>query len=360
MKVPAPLRRRVSPDLKERLYKLFRSVTNVHRPGEQPSVILFTMPRSGSTWLMELIWSQPGFKSVNEPFDLRNPLVRKHLQISSWEELQSASARPKIERYLRGYLTNRIHAAETAPQLNKYYRPLTNRIVFKIIHAGEDKINWFRDALGVKIAFSIRHPIPVSLSHKVFPRLTSYLQSDYRERFTAAQLALADKIIRQGTKLEHGVLDWCFQNALPLQDRQDDWAVLSYEQLVLDPKPSLDYLAEKLSLPDKARMLEHLDRASGVKRKSDAETQRLLEQRDNQQKRLRLVSKWRDRVSDDEERRAFDILEAFEIDAYRYGQLLPSRALWVGNDYDVHERALARVQAHAQSDPQPAADAARG
>lgn len=340
MKVPAQLRRIVSPDLKERLYKLFRSATNVHRPGEQPSVILFTMPRSGSTWLMELIWSQPGFKAVNEPFDLRNPLVRKHLQIASWEELQNGSARPKLERYMRGYLDNKIHAAETAPQLNKYYRPFTNRIVFKIIHAGENQINWFRDTFGVKVVFLIRHPLPVTLSRQILPRLTSYLDSDYRDRFTAAQLTLAGEIIENGTKLEQGVLDWCFQNAPPLRDRQDDWAVLSYEQLVLDPKPSLDYLAQKLSLPDKARLLEYLNRASGVKRKSDAETQKLLEQRDNQQKRLRLVSKWRAKVSDDEERKAMNILEAFTIDVYRYGQLLPSEALWVGDDYDVHDHAL--------------------
>lgn len=332
-KLILPVGRRVPPKLKDALYNVYRRVTSVHRPDGSPSVMVFTMPRSGSTWLMELIWSQPGFKCVNEPFDLRNPLVRLHLGLTSWTELQNDAHQKDVQRYLQGYLDNRVHATEVAPHANTFYRPLTRRIVFKIIHAGENQIDWFRETFGVRVVFMLRHPIPVSLSNQVYPRLTSYLESDFRKRFTPAQLKLAAQVIASGSKLERGVLDWCFQNAGPLRDRNDDWAVVTYEQLVLDPEPATHYLADKLELPDAAKMQQHLGRASGVKRKSDLETKKLLDEQDSAAKRLRLVSKWQDKVSEADAKQAMSILGVFEIGVYRYDELLPARELWLGDGY---------------------------
>ena len=63
---------------------IVKPMSNVHRPDGRPNVFLFSTPRSGSTWLMELIWTQPGFKYVNQPLSLLNPRVRRHLGISDW------------------------------------------------------------------------------------------------------------------------------------------------------------------------------------------------------------------------------------------------------------------------------------
>jgi hypothetical protein len=332
MGLRATLRKHISPRTKDDLYNVYRALTSVYRPSGLPHVFLFTMPRSGSTWLMELIWSQPGFKAVNEPLDLRNQVVRMHLGLADWEELQSDAALPLLQRYIEGYCANKVHATEPAPWLNKYYKPVTERIVFKVIHGGESRVNWFRDTFNGKIVFFLRHPIAVSLSHQMFPRLESFVSSDYSRFFSPAQLDLAKTIIEDGSKLQKGVLDWCFQNALPLRDRQSDWAVLTYEQLVLQPQPAIDYLAEKLLLPDRARMIKLLDEASGVKRKSDAETKKLLTESASESKRQRLVSKWKSRVSDQEEAEAMAILEVFGIDAYAAGSFLPTQALWLGED----------------------------
>ncbi len=69
--------------VREGAYNAFYRMTSTHRPGALPNVFIFTTPRSGSTWLMELIWSQPGFRCVNEPLDIRDPLVARSLEISS-------------------------------------------------------------------------------------------------------------------------------------------------------------------------------------------------------------------------------------------------------------------------------------
>jgi hypothetical protein len=50
------------------------------------------------------------------------------------------------------------------------------------------------------------------------------------------QSAFAERILQTGTELEVGVLSWCLQNMVPLRDASDDWAIIAYEQLVLDPE----------------------------------------------------------------------------------------------------------------------------
>ncbi len=325
---PANLKRHVPHQLKGAAYNLVRGLSSKHRPSGEPNVFLFTMPRSGSTWLMELIWSQPGFRCVNEPLDMRNPLVRQALGLESWEALSSrdAETHKKLERYFEGYCKGTVHAAEPAPWLNRHYRPLTTRIVFKVIHGGEDEIDWFAERFNGRIVYFVRHPIPVSLSRKVYPRLETLLERN-RPHLSAAQVDEAARVAAKGSKLERGVLDWCLQNLHPLRHLSPDWAVLSYEQLVLEPERAVPYLAEKLELPDREQMMSHLNQASGVLGKSDEETQRMLKEGEA---RSKLVSKWQGKVSEAEEKSAMSLLEMFELNAYRAGDTLPARHLWLG------------------------------
>ena len=60
--------------------KLFlKSISNIHRD-EGNNVLIISNPRSGSTWLMEMIWSQNKFKAINEPLNIR----RKRNSKISW------------------------------------------------------------------------------------------------------------------------------------------------------------------------------------------------------------------------------------------------------------------------------------
>jgi hypothetical protein len=52
--------------------RIVKSASNVHRPDGRPNVFLYSTTRSGSTWLMELIWSQPG---TIRPGQVISPMV---------------------------------------------------------------------------------------------------------------------------------------------------------------------------------------------------------------------------------------------------------------------------------------------
>ncbi len=278
---------------------------------------------------MELIWSQPGFKYCNEPLNLRNPYVRKYFGITEWCDLFNCDTSSTLQSYFQAFCDGRLRFKNPNP-FNRYYRPITHRIVFKMIDGGWDRINWFRDTFNGRIVYLLRHPIAVSISRKELPTLHALLHSDYRRHFTNEQREYAQRILASGSKLERGVLSWCLQNMVPLREATDDWAIVSYEQMVLDPYPVIEYLTDKLQLPIPERMIDRLTAPSGVRAKSNKETQQLLEKKDAD-KRHRLVEKWRKEVDRAEERSAMQILERFQLDVYKFGDVLPADWLWVNS-----------------------------
>jgi hypothetical protein len=306
-------------------------LANIHRPDGRPNVFIFSTPRSGSTWLMELILTQPGFKPCSEPFNLAVPAVRENLArfgIVDWADFHGPRASVALKAYMGGFFNGRLTFKNPFPHRN-YFRFVTRRIIFKILHAGEDRISWFRDTFNGRIVLLLRHPIAVSLSREVCPRLEARLNSDYSRHFTAAQLKAAKTILASGTKLERGVLDWSLQNAVALRSATADWTVISYEQLVLEPEPVIQLLARRLDLPNPERFLRRLGVPSASTYKSDERTRTVLAHSATERANQWLVNKWREKVGEDEERRAMNIVEQFDISVYKFGSGLPAEPLWV-------------------------------
>jgi hypothetical protein len=233
------------------------------------------------------------------------------------------AAEPKLRRYFDGFCNGRFHFMDPRPNLRRP-RLVTRRIVFKLLHCGEDRISWFRDTFNGRVVLLLRHPIPVTLSREVYPRLEAFLASDYKRHFTDDQLAYARRVADSGSKLERGVLDWCLQNAVPLAQVEPDWIVVTYEQLLLDPGPAIERFARELDLPDPDTMRRGLNTPSRTVNKSDRETARVLREPDSTRRTMWLLEKWRAKVSGDEEARAMAILHRFGIDAYAEGEVLPT------------------------------------
>ena len=318
--------------------RLVKSVSNVHRPDGQPNVLLFSMPRSGSTWLMELIWTQPGFKYCNQPLSLINPRVRSELGINGWGELYDEATLPTLERYFDDISAGRVRFANPNP-LRGHYRPVTHRIVFKEIHGLADRVGWFRDRFDARVAFLVRHPVAVAISSERFPLLGTFLTTSFRDHFSSEQIAFANRVAADGSHVERGVLAWCLQNAVPLREMTDDWAFVTYEQLVIDPEPVVRELANKLELPEPERMTHALTVPSvNVRTKSTEQTRQLLYE-ESAERRPDLVEKWQQQVDASEEARAMRALEVFDIDVYRARDVLPATWAWLPQQSRRHELA---------------------
>jgi hypothetical protein len=255
--------------------------------------------------------------------------VSRALGIEDWRDLYDADSEPSICRYFEGLHQGKLsHMNRNLWDVN--HRALTRRIVYKVLHGAEYMAPALARCIGARVVVLLRHPIPVGLSRSALPRLDPILQSRAGERYKAEVVREMVRIATEGTPLERSVLSWCLQTSPLLSARQPGWAVVTYEQLVVDASPVVQYLAELLALPDPDAMLARINRAStSIRDMSTPATQRVLAQRATRERSLWLVEKWRENVSIEEERGAMAILELFDIDAYRFGSVFPTDSLWI-------------------------------
>lgn len=294
------------------MFKAVKALYSIHKSSHEGPVVLFASPRGGSTWASELIASQPGFWPVSEPLNVRLPWVRQRLGLDSFGALYGQNADKQIRDYYKNICAGRYPELKLRPG-QRYYRPITRRIVVKENQGCLDRIPWFEDTFDARIVHLLRHPIPVALSREVFPLLADFQSCRLRDRFTVEQLRLADDLIAHGSHLQQGVLAWCLHHVPALQDRRATWVQLTYEETLLQPAAVIKELAEKLFLSDTARMLAQISKPSLVTRKSDPATRALLEQGADAQA---LICKWLPRVSLDERKRVEDILQVFTVTLY--------------------------------------------
>lgn len=307
-----------------------KRIATSHRQGSEPNFFIFATPRSGSTWLAELLATQGRCKIVNEPLNLRKAVVRDNLKLYEWSDLFQPHNRPMIRSYIQSFIDGtdtdvRFHREKPFTQ---FWHLRTDRIVFKMLFGGEDDIHWYRREFGGCIVHLLRHPIAVAQSREQLPRMDSYLARPYSDNFSSEQIRHAREIIGIRDAFLMRIVDWCLQNAVLLRQASEATVVLAYEQLVLQPEQVIAHLAGKLSLPDPERMLQRVYRASRSTSKSSFNSQNVLrDDAEIRRQRTWLVDKWRERVSADQERLAFEILAAFDIDFYSAGQSLPTRPL---------------------------------
>lgn len=300
------------------------ALSNIHHPGSKPDIIIFATPRSGSTFLMELLAAQPGMKIFDEPLNANYPQCRRELGVETWEELTIMPDRERKYRHFFGGLINNRIKDLNRPLWAKYGRLFTNRVTIKNIHGGKDMLPWFAETLRVQILILLRHPIPTVLSHRKFPRLPYLLrQPGHRKLFTEREIAYAEDIIASGTKIEQGTLDWCLEVGAMFRNPCPEATIITYEDLTVFPEESFAYLRERLDLLLLGNVRALAARASVSTEQSDDETRRFFADGGTGDRTF-LISRWTKRIGSDEIKRAFEILDFFKLDQYRPDDLFPA------------------------------------
>jgi hypothetical protein len=308
---------------KARLRNFFQNflfLFNYHRPSKRPNVLIFSLPRSGSTWLQELIWSQSGFKYANEPLNIKGIFLQKKSKIRGFSELYTEEVKPKVITYFKKITEGKIHVLDPSP-LRKNTRFFTNRVVFKVIHGGELFINDIAKATNSKIVYLLRNPIAVSLSRKQLPRTKELTSELVLSTFTSEEKEVVSAIMENGDSMEKRILMWCIQNRLALHQRTKDWLVISYESLTVEPEKVIDKLAKHCELSDPEKMINSVNIPSAVTIQSEKDSVNLMQ--NTSDKRQELISKWRSKVSEADAKKYFEICKKMNIDIYNFESDLP-------------------------------------
>jgi len=307
----------------ERAKWILKSVSNVHRQGPLPNIFLFATPRGGSTWVMEILASQPGVKYYDEPFNIRRANVIRTGLFPTWDTLMPEGGDgTAVVEYLNG-LAAGAYPHMNPPPFRPHHRLLTNRIVFKI-HELEHLIGRIARECRGQVVYLLRHPIPTTLSRQVLPRLDLFLASPYYSRLIGegAELREIRRLGREGTALERGIVSWCYENLVPLHHADFDGLFVTYEEMVLNPVRSCELLLERLQLSDRAGMLQAFSQPSTNINMSSKETQTMMTESDARARRAYLVGKWQAKITPQEMASVSRVMELFGEDVYRANQVL--------------------------------------
>ena len=301
-----------------------KAVSNLHRQGDRPNVFLFATARGGSTWVMEILASQPGVKYYDEPFNIRRDNVARTGLFPNWESLMPDTDDPaRIVSFLNGLVSGE-YPHMNPPPFRPFHRLMTDRIVFKI-HELEHLVGRIARECHGQVVYLLRHPVPTTQSRAVLPRLHLFLASSYYADIVGDGRRLRDirRIGTEGTKLQKGVVSWCYENLIPLTRPDFEGLFVTYEELVLNPERSCDLFLERLHFADREKMLQAFHTPAANISMSSAVRQAEMARTDPRDRAISLVSKWQATLTDGDRRAVNEIMELFGLDVYSADRVLP-------------------------------------
>jgi hypothetical protein len=310
--------------ISDRVKYALKSVSNLHFQGDRPNIFLFATPRGGSTWVMEILASQAGMKYYDEPFNIRRDNVAFAGWFRTWESLMPGTGDPdRVIAFLNGLASGK-HRHMNPPPFRPHHRLITNRIVFKI-HVVKYLIGRIARECGGQVVYLLRHPVPTTQSRAVFPRLELFLASPYFADLIGDGQRLRDirRLGAGGTKLEKGVVSWCYENLIPLTRPDFDGLVVAYEELVLNPERACDLFLERLHFDDREKMLRAFHAPATNISMSSADRLAEMVKPESRDRAISLVSKWREKLTVGDRRSVNEIMGLFGLDVYTADCALP-------------------------------------
>lgn len=309
---------------------------NFYKPNELKDIFIFAVPRSGSTLLMEIIYSQPKIIYINEPFHPNHLKMNKNPKIENclYKDIYNGNIHPTTFLEIIKKIQNRQSFIGYPTKFySKKYCFYPRRRVFKILER-IDLINYIEANLDINIIHLIRHPIPTALSwyKNRYPFNASFLlrNKDYCSNNLERDLIIfSKKIVQKGSEFDKYILFWCLENkpALDNPDRNNR-LLITYEEMVKFPLKVINYISNKLNLPNKRRMQKTIFNPSSAIKMSDKQTKNYFKNKNHYVDRDFLIKKWVYQVNSDLIESTFSILEKFNIEIYKKGKYMPIRRMF--------------------------------
>jgi hypothetical protein len=302
----------------------------------RPPIWLFSTRRSGSTLLMELLYSQRHINYSAQPLDfwhyhpyresLPQPYLHRFISLESDEERT-------LHAFFRQLLDGRIRVRSQWNLLDSSYSFIVDRLVVKVLNA-KPLIDWFAERFEGQMVYLVRHPIPAALS--VLRRgwgctAEAFLANDYfcRTYLDEARIKECRRILKHGSALERHVLEWGLDNMVPLSVfRNRSWLTLTYEELIARPVPMCRLLATWLDLSEPDRMIERMSRPTKT---TDARSKADITERNS----AFLLRRWESEVDLEVAHELMRMLEELcRINVYAADSAFPTSALCHFGSFD--------------------------
>jgi len=320
------------------ILKTFLKEIHKHRK-QKNDIFIFTLPRTGSTLLTEILNTNYKTKTASEVFALNNS--NKEILLKYFDKDFLSERYTDISYYNYNLIIKYLKDISDGKTWNSYYwsdlatgyhNLKTNRTIFKahkITYYFDDIMNNFKDDSAL---YLVRHPFSHSFS-RIRNNWDTYIQQysqsgKIKEQIPSkAQIKISD-ISQNGTALEKFILSWCLENFVFFKKLQNNTLPknilpVTYENLIYNPENTLRQICLHTNIEYSNKMIKMLNIPShGIVHSTDITKEQISSGNKNY-----LLSNWRKAISKEEEKKLFGILELFDFDFYSYQNNLPQKAL---------------------------------
>lgn len=280
--------------------------------------LIFSDPRGGSSWLMEIIqhitaepvvWEPLFIGYDSHPFKQINFGWRQYIpRDEEWK-----AAKDQFDRLFGGeILVNNILYKSTFEQVVK-----SKSLLFKFCR-GNALLPWLTENYNFqhKPIYLIRHPFAV-VSSQLRHSGWDYSFSGFNipdQPFTDHYLQHKDFLKTITTKEEIMVAEWCLTNSVVLSDKNNNksWLTMNYEEFVMNPEQSLSRILTSWGIEFDLSSINFTKNSSTTKADSpDQVVERLWN--------------WQHKLNKPQLERMGRVLDYFNIEVYSKDEVMPAR-----------------------------------
>lgn len=249
--------------------------SNKYRNNIDPkkSILIFSNPRGGSTWLAELLKTIPGSSLIWEP------LMKGHLKEFNdldfyWHQPIPENADwPEAKEAFRKLLNLEIKSRQIYSRENQFQFPFSRHFIFKFCY-GNMLLPWVVNNFEVNPILLLRHPCAVvssQMKHGYWKGVEKgNLVYDIPEfPYNEYYLQYQDVVKHVRTFEEHLAATWAFTmaNTVSSPDNNKKWITLSYESLYNNFEDEIQRVFKRLNLDIPQKIYDGKLRASIMAKK---------------------------------------------------------------------------------------------
>lgn len=289
-----------------------------NKPAIRENIILFSEPRSGSTWVMNLLQQIPETAVIWEPehpdYGVLDPKLGFNSDIQYIpKDAQWKAAKEEYSKILSGQKLSKW-SIEQSP-FRDWLK--ARQLIVKFVRATA-LMPWLLKEFKFKHKpiFLIRHPMAV-----VYSQIRAFFEDEPFEKFSLPQQPYQDFIDQHKaflqtltTKLEVRLAFWCLNNKVILQEPKDHFIRIHYEDILLEPESTLKRLFEQLQIPVPESIFQQLNKPSVTDFKKDLKKDPKAQ-----------IEKWTKAFSEEDKKKAQRVLDHFGIKVYSATDPYPKR-----------------------------------
>ena len=285
------------------------------------TVVVCGSPRSGTTWLAELLATLPGTEIVLEPLDPeRHPEASEEgLHMNMY--LPPSEDAPSVRKYVDGVLRGKVKETGMLHKEVRLGRLLApERLIVKCVR-GNRLLPWIEEQFDVSSVLLLRHPCAVVSSQLRFPGGWDEMkqrveEGDIRTQIDEGEWVYPNTLLENAPQLRSAyssiktveqflAFEWAVDALIPLRSSSSSRRVVSYEQLVMQGREQLECLFQFLD--------EHVPEAAHRRLGIPSQT---TKSRSNVAKGGNPLTTWQDHLEDAQVEQILGLVHEAGIDFY--------------------------------------------